>query len=42
MANPTITGIRQALLEQEGGQRHGDDRGRGGQNGAEAYALSKR
>lgn len=31
-------GNPQALLEQEGGQRHGDDRGRGGQNGAEAYA----
>ena len=31
-------GNPQALLEQEGGQRHGDARGRGGQNGAEAYA----
>ena len=31
-------GKPQALLEQEGGQRHGDDRGRGGQNGAEAHA----
>ena len=28
----------QVLFEQKRGQRHGDDRGRGGQNGAEAHA----
>ena len=38
MANPTTTGSRRRSLNRRGEQRHGDDRGRGGQNGAEAHA----